>query len=93
MAIICELCDTNESKHIDIDVQNFCCLLLQIMEMTLYLEHCVVQICGIRPVLGRVEDFSKEVKLLLKGKIYYYIMQVILIMFTFSTFQTPLLTP
>ncbi|XP_038902765.1 uncharacterized protein LOC120089385 isoform X2 [Benincasa hispida] len=68
MAIICELCDSNESKHIvDVDVQNFCCLLLQIMEMTLYLEHCVVQICGIRPVLGRVEDLSREVKLLLKG--------------------------
>lgn len=68
MAIICELCDTNKSNHIDnIDVQNFCCLLLQIMEMTLYLEHCVVQICGIRPVLGRVEEFSREVKLLLKG--------------------------
>uniref|UniRef100_A0A0A0LM91 Uncharacterized protein n=2 Tax=Cucumis sativus TaxID=3659 RepID=A0A0A0LM91_CUCSA len=66
MAIICELCDT-EAKHIDIDVQNFCRLLLQIMEMTLYLEHCVVQICGIRTVLGRVEDFSREVKLLLKG--------------------------
>ncbi|XP_022947489.1 uncharacterized protein LOC111451342 [Cucurbita moschata] len=66
MAIICELCDT-ESKHIDIDAQNVCCLLLQIMEMTLYLEHCVVQICGIRPVLGRVEGFSKEIKLLLKG--------------------------
>lgn len=70
MAIICELCDTYKSNHIDnIDVQNFCCLLLQIMEMTLYLEHCVVQICGIRPVLGRVEEFSREVKLLLKGKI------------------------
>jgi nuclear pore complex protein Nup188 len=37
------------------------------MEMALYLELCVLQICGIRPVLGRVEDFSKEVKLLLKG--------------------------
>ncbi|KAL0536080.1 hypothetical protein IC582_025012 [Cucumis melo] len=65
MAIICDLCDT-EAKPIDIDVQNFCRLLLQIMEMTLYLEHCVVQICGIRTVLGRVEDFSREVKLLLK---------------------------
>ena len=89
MAIICELCDT-EAKHIDIDVQNFCRLLLQIMEMTLYLEHCVVQICGIRTVLGRVEDFSREVKLLLKGKIYYCTMQVILILFIF---QSPLLTP
>ncbi|XP_022146238.1 uncharacterized protein LOC111015501 isoform X2 [Momordica charantia] len=67
MAIICDLCDLNKSKHIDTEVQNFCCLMLRIMEMTLYLELCVVQICGIRPVLGRVEDFSKEVKLLLKG--------------------------
>lgn len=88
MAIICELCDT-ETKHIDIDAQNVCCLLLQIMEMTLYLEHCVVQICGIRPVLGRVEGFSKDVKLLLKGKIYRYFMQVR----SKYCFQTLLLTP
>ncbi|KAL9253348.1 hypothetical protein AKJ16_DCAP10515 [Drosera capensis] len=35
---------------------------LQVTEMSLYLELCVSQICGIRPVLGRVEDFSKEIK-------------------------------
>lgn len=55
-------------KENKIEVQSICCLLLQIMEMALYLELCVLQICGIRPVLGRVEDFSKEVKLLMKGK-------------------------
>lgn len=37
------------------------------MEMALYLELCVLQICGMRPVLGRVEDFSKEVKKLMRG--------------------------
>ena len=37
------------------------------MEMALYLELCVLQICGMRPVLGRVEDFSKEVKKLIRG--------------------------
>uniref|UniRef100_M1BZT5 Uncharacterized protein n=2 Tax=Solanum tuberosum TaxID=4113 RepID=M1BZT5_SOLTU len=28
--------------------------------MALYLEFCVIQICGMRPVHGHVEDFSKE---------------------------------
>lgn len=61
------MCEANRVKEIQIEVQSICCLLLQIMEMAMYLELCVHQICGIRPVLGRVEDFSKEVKLLIKG--------------------------
>lgn len=68
IAIVSELCEANKPKHINPEIQSVCLLLLQIMEMALYLELCVLQICGIRPVLGRVEDFSKEVKLLLKGK-------------------------
>nr|GMD07049.1 nucleoporin NUP188 homolog [Ipomoea batatas] len=35
--------------------------------MALYLEYCVIQICGMRPVLGRMEDFSKEFKLLIRA--------------------------
>nr|XP_011457925.1 PREDICTED: uncharacterized protein LOC101300415 [Fragaria vesca subsp. vesca] len=67
IAIITEVCEANRVKEIQIEVQSICCLLLQIMEMAMYLELCVHQICGIRPVLGRVEDFSKEVKLLIKA--------------------------
>ncbi|XP_062019836.1 uncharacterized protein LOC133736387 isoform X1 [Rosa rugosa] len=67
IAIITELCEANRMKEIHIEIQSICCLLLQIMEMAMYLELCVLQICGIRPVLGRVEDFSKEVKLLIKA--------------------------
>jgi len=67
VAIVSELCGSNKSKHMNPENKSVCLLLLQIMEMALYLELCVLQICGIRPVLGRVEDFSKEVKLLLKG--------------------------
>lgn len=66
-AIVTELCEANKSEQINSKIQNVCCLLLQIMEMSLYLELCVLQICGIRPVLGRVEDFSKELKSLIKG--------------------------
>ncbi|KDP27581.1 hypothetical protein JCGZ_19586 [Jatropha curcas] len=65
VAIVSEVCNANKSKQIHPEIQSVCLLLLQIMEMALYLELCVLQICGIRPVLGRVEDFSKEVKLLL----------------------------
>ncbi|XP_011046730.1 PREDICTED: uncharacterized protein LOC105141252 isoform X1 [Populus euphratica] len=67
VAIVSELCGSNKSKHMNPEIKSVCLLLLQIMEMALYLELCVFQICGIRPVLGRVEDFSKEVKLLLKA--------------------------
>jgi nuclear pore complex protein Nup188 len=67
IAIVTELCEANKLERIHSEVQDVCCLLVQIMEMALYLELCVVQICGIRPVLGRVEDFSKEFKLLMRG--------------------------
>ncbi|XVF00933.1 hypothetical protein REPUB_Repub04eG0044900 [Reevesia pubescens] len=67
IAIVTELCETNRLKQIHSEIQRVCLLLLQTMEMALYLELCVLQICGIRPVLGRVEDFSKEVKLLIKA--------------------------
>ncbi|XP_071723037.1 uncharacterized protein [Rutidosis leptorrhynchoides] len=66
--IVAELCEANKSKQMDAEVQDVCLLLLQIMEMALYLELCVLQMCGIRPALSRVEDFSKEAKLLMKGK-------------------------
>ncbi|XP_060667351.1 uncharacterized protein LOC132799469 isoform X2 [Ziziphus jujuba] len=65
IAIVTELCEANKLKHIPKQVQNICCLLLQILEMALYLELCVLQICGITPVLGRVDDFSKAVKQLI----------------------------
>ncbi|RDY02949.1 hypothetical protein CR513_13529, partial [Mucuna pruriens] len=61
IAIITELCQANKLK-VSPETQDVCNLLLQILEMSLHLELCVLQICGIRPVLGRVEDFSKEAK-------------------------------
>lgn len=67
IAIVTEICDANKIKLIQPEIQSLCLLLLQIMEMSLYLELCVSQICGIRPVLGHVEGFSKEVKLLIKA--------------------------
>lgn len=66
-SIVTELCEANRLKQIHSEVQSVCLLLIQILEMALYLELCVLQICGIRPVLGRVDDFSKEVKLLLNA--------------------------
>ncbi|WOL09689.1 hypothetical protein Cni_G18442 [Canna indica] len=65
IAIVTELCGANKEKSIDAEKQSLCCLLLQILEKSLYLELCVSQTCGIRPVLGRIEDFSKEIKALI----------------------------
>ncbi|XVE48907.1 hypothetical protein DITRI_Ditri01bG0039400 [Diplodiscus trichospermus] len=67
IAIVSELCETNRLKQIHSEIQRLCLLLLETTEMALHLELCVLHICGIRPVLGRVEDFSKEVKLLMKA--------------------------
>ncbi|KAK3028660.1 hypothetical protein RJ639_037840 [Escallonia herrerae] len=67
IVIVKELCEGNISKQVSSEVQGVCLLLLQITEMALYLEFCVSQICGIRPVLGRVEDFSKELKQMIRA--------------------------
>lgn len=64
IGIVRELC---EGKSLTPEVKGVCILLLQITEKCLYLEFCVSQICGIRPVMGRVEDFSKELKLLFRA--------------------------
>lgn len=66
-AIVTEVCEANKSKQIQPDAQGACLLLLKILEMALYLELCVSHICGIRPVLGRVEEFSKEMRSLVKA--------------------------
>ncbi|KAF8013563.1 hypothetical protein BT93_I1419 [Corymbia citriodora subsp. variegata] len=68
LSIISELGNANKTRQMQPEIQTVCELLLQILEMALYLELCVLHICGIRPVLGRVEDFSKELKSFVRGK-------------------------
>ncbi|KAJ1422124.1 hypothetical protein SESBI_13251 [Sesbania bispinosa] len=63
ISIVTELCQATKLRESP-ETQNVCNLMLQILEMALHLELCVLQICGIRPVLGRVEDFSKEARAL-----------------------------
>lgn len=77
VAVVTELCETNKLKQINPEIQSVCLLMLQIMEMALNLEQCVLQICGIRPVLGRVDDFSKEAKVLLRGKYSFILLKII----------------
>lgn len=66
IAIVSALCEINKSKQVQPEIQDICFLMLQIMEKSLFLEFCVAQSCGIRPVLGRIEDFSKEFKMLVQ---------------------------
>nr|XP_043624466.1 uncharacterized protein LOC122596031 [Erigeron canadensis] len=66
IGVVSELCETNRLK-LTPEVEGVCILLLQITEKSLYLELCVSQVCGIRPVMGRIEDFSKELKLLFRA--------------------------
>ncbi|KAJ0513739.1 putative nucleoporin [Helianthus annuus] len=61
IGVVRELCEANRMTS---EIKGVCVLLLQIIEKSLYLEFCVSQVCGIRPVMGRIEDFSKEIKLL-----------------------------
>lgn len=65
--IVTELCEANKMKQLTSEIRNACLLLMQITIMALYLEFCVVQICGMRPVLGHIENFSKELRLLIRG--------------------------
>ena len=71
ISIISEICNAGNSRgESEPDSGLLCCLLLQILEKALYLEFCVSQICGIRPIMGRAEDFSKEVRLLTQGRVF-----------------------
>ncbi|XP_074312975.1 uncharacterized protein LOC141648320 isoform X2 [Silene latifolia] len=67
VAIATEVCEANKLKSMDVDAQDVCLLMLKILEMALHLEFCVSQICGIRPVMGRVEEFSKQMRLLARA--------------------------
>ncbi|XP_010446392.1 PREDICTED: uncharacterized protein LOC104729180 isoform X1 [Camelina sativa] len=66
-AIVAELCDNYRSKEVPDEVKKLCLLLIQTTEMSLYLELCVVQVCRIHPVFGRVDNFSKDLKKLVKA--------------------------
>ncbi|KAK9690813.1 hypothetical protein RND81_09G155600 [Saponaria officinalis] len=67
VAIATEICEAGKSKSIHADAQDVCLLMLKLLEMALHLEFCVSQICGIRPVMGRVEEFSKQMRLLVRA--------------------------
>lgn len=67
IAIVTEVCEANQStKPILPETESVCLLMLQILEKSLYLELCVSQSYGIRPVLGRIEVFSKGFQVLLQ---------------------------
>lgn len=93
IAIVTEVCEANQSKPFLPETESLCLLMLQILEKSLYLELCVSQSCGIRPVLGRIEDFSKRIKLLMRGtsSSYSFVFQMFLcdmILFIFKFFCT-----
>ncbi|XP_078448301.1 nucleoporin (DUF3414) isoform X2 [Wolffia australiana] len=68
IGIVTEICAGDKTRgEIEIESQQLCRLLLRILERTLYLEICVSQVCGIRPIMARTEDFSKEIRLLAKA--------------------------
>lgn len=77
IAIVQELCEARKTQQVPSELQSICILLLQITEMALYLEFCVSQVCGIRPVLGRVEDFSKEIRLFIKGIFIFLLIPIV----------------
>uniref|UniRef100_A0A1J3H018 Nucleoporin NUP188-like protein n=1 Tax=Noccaea caerulescens TaxID=107243 RepID=A0A1J3H018_NOCCA len=66
-AIVTEMCENYRSNEVPDEVKKLCLLLLQMTEMSLYLELSVIQVCRIHPVFGRVDNFSKDFKKLLKA--------------------------
>ncbi|GJM91701.1 hypothetical protein PR202_ga08104 [Eleusine coracana subsp. coracana] len=69
VSIVTEVFEANGSSALNPEAQRVCHLLLVILETSLYMELCVSQSCGIRPVLGRFEDFCKGIKTMLQGTI------------------------
>jgi hypothetical protein len=67
VSIVTEVFEANGSSSLNHETERVCHLLLVILETSLYMELCVSQSCGIRPVLGRSEDFCKGIKTMLQG--------------------------
>ncbi|KAJ1262529.1 hypothetical protein BS78_09G115200 [Paspalum vaginatum] len=67
VSIVTEVFEANGSRTLNTEAQRVCHLLLVTLEMSLYMELCVSQSCGIRPVLGRYEDFCKGIKAMLQA--------------------------
>ncbi|KAI4376103.1 hypothetical protein MLD38_013896 [Melastoma candidum] len=65
MSIVVGCCEVRKKRKTSSELQSVCELMLQLLEMALYVELCVLHLCGIRPVLGRVEEFLKQLKLFL----------------------------
>jgi nuclear pore complex protein Nup188 len=67
VCIVTEVFEANGSSTLIPETEKVCQLLLVTLETSLYMELCVSQSCGIRPVLGRLEDFCKGMKAMLQG--------------------------
>ncbi|XP_062205788.1 uncharacterized protein LOC133907725 isoform X2 [Phragmites australis] len=67
VSIVTEVLEANGSSTLNPETERVCHLLLVILETSLYMELCVSQSCGIRPVLGRFEDFCKGIKAMLQA--------------------------
>ncbi|WVZ58174.1 hypothetical protein U9M48_008470 [Paspalum notatum var. saurae] len=67
VSIVTDVFEANGSRTLNTEAQRVCHLLLVILETSLYMELCVSQSCGIRPVLGRYEDFCKGIKAMLQA--------------------------
>ncbi|KAI4976560.1 hypothetical protein ZWY2020_050167 [Hordeum vulgare] len=65
VSIVTEVLAANGLSTLGGETDRVCRLLLVTLETSLYMELCVSQSCGIRPVLGRFEDFSKGIKAML----------------------------
>ena len=70
VSIVTEVLEANVSTALNTEIERVCQLLLVILETSLYMELCVSQSCGIRPVMGRFEDFSKGIKAMVHGKLH-----------------------
>lgn len=68
MAIVTEVCGKPPNKAA-LEVSR---LLLSILEMTLYLEVCIVRTCGVGAQPMRSDDFGKDYKAMLLGMLLKY---------------------
>lgn len=67
MYVITEVCSRRSSTLVEEETRQVCRILFSILEKALFLEVCVLRVCGIGPLSLRSEDFSKEYKALLSA--------------------------
>ncbi|XP_002977285.2 uncharacterized protein LOC9638778 isoform X1 [Selaginella moellendorffii] len=66
MLVASEIATSKAGSSLSKEAGDTCCMLLSILEKSLYLEACIFRVCGVTPVSLRADDFARDFKALLR---------------------------